>query len=153
MTHVQGEFAVVLADAIARYKQGQPVLYYVWTPHWVHNILQWGSDVEMLEVPFTSIHDNIEASPEQTTVFGKNLGHIPWSMNIMANNDFLKKNPAAHALFKAAKIPIDDISAQNKLIYDGEKSPEDIKRHVDAWIAKNRSTYDGWLKAARDAAT
>ena len=102
-------------------------------------------------VPFTSIPDR-QTKAEDTTFFGKNLGHIPWNMNIMANNEFLKKNPAAHALFKVVRIPIEDVSAQNKLIYEGETSPEDIKRHTDAWIAKHRSAYDGYLKAARDAA-
>lgn len=152
VTHIQGEFAVVLADAIARAKQGKPVLYYVWRPHWVHNILQLGRDVERLEVPFSDVIVKGKVPVEQTTVDGKNLGHIPWSMNIMANSEFLKKNPAAHAFLKAVRIPIEDIDAQNKLIYDGEKNPEDIKRHTDSWIANNRSTYDGWLKTARAAA-
>ena len=151
VTHLQGEYAVMASDAIARYKSGKPVLYFAWSPHWIQDILQVGRDVEMLEVPFTSFPDR-EATAEDTTFFGKNLGHIPWSMNIMANNEFLKKNPAAHALFKVVRISIEDVSAQNKLIYEGETSPEDIKRHTDAWIANNRSAYDGYLKAARDAA-
>ena len=151
VTHLQGEYSVMASDAIARHKSGKSVLYFAWSPHWIQDILQPGKDVEMLEVPFTSIPDR-QTKAEDTTFFGKNLGHIPWNMNIMANNEFLKKNPAAHALFKVVRIPIEDVSAQNKLIYEGETSPEDIKRHTDAWIAKHRSAYDGYLKAARDAA-
>ena len=147
----KGEYSVMASDAIARHKSGKSVLYFAWSPHWIQDILQPGKDVEMLEVPFTSIPDR-QTKAEDTTFFGKNLGHIPWNMNIMANNEFLKKNPAAHALFKVVRIPIEDVSAQNKLIYEGETSPEDIKRHTDAWIAKHRSAYDGYLKAARDAA-
>jgi glycine betaine/proline transport system substrate-binding protein len=35
---------------------------------------------------------------------------------------------------------------------DGEKSEQDIQRHVDAWIAKNQDQWNGWLTEARNAA-
>ncbi|WP_416381251.1 glycine betaine ABC transporter substrate-binding protein, partial [Klebsiella pneumoniae] len=35
VTHNQGNYAAMMADTIARYKEGKPVLYYTWTPYWV----------------------------------------------------------------------------------------------------------------------
>ena len=51
-----------------------------------------------------------------------------------------------------AKIDINDISAENKLIADGGNTPEAIDKHVADWIAAHQADYDGWLAAARDAA-
>ena len=73
-------------------------------------------------------------------------------IRIVATDEFLAANPAAAKLFEVAKIDINDISAQNKLIADGEDGSDDIDRHVAAWIGKNRETYDSWLDAARAAA-
>jgi glycine betaine/proline transport system substrate-binding protein len=48
-----------------------------------------------------------------------------------------------------ASIDINDISAQNLLMTNGEDSSEDIDRHVNSWIEANRAEYDSWLAAAR----
>ncbi|WP_412066358.1 glycine betaine/L-proline ABC transporter substrate-binding protein ProX [Rhizobium sp. SYY.PMSO] len=148
VTHNQGEYNAIIADTIARFKSGKPILYYTWTPYWVSGALVPGKDVEFLSVPFTSLPDNSQAN----TVFnGKNLGFPVDDLRIVARNDFLKKNPAAAKLFEVATIDINDISAENKLIADGQKSSADIDKHVDDWIKAHQSEYDGWLKAARDA--
>ena len=83
---------------------------------------------------------------------GKNLGFAVDNIGIVARNDFLAANPAAAKLFEVAKLDINDISAQNKLITDGENTEEAIDGHVAAWIAANQATYDGWLAEARAAA-
>ena len=45
VTHVQGSYPALMADTIARFKAGQPVLYYTWTPYWVSAELRPGKDV------------------------------------------------------------------------------------------------------------
>ena len=40
VTHNQGNYAAMMADTIARYKEGKPVLYYTWTPYWVSDVLK-----------------------------------------------------------------------------------------------------------------
>jgi len=149
VTHNQGEYNAIIADTIARVKNGQPVLYFTWTPYWVSGALVPGKDVEWLDVPYTSLPDGAKGNTE---FGGKNLGFAVDNLRIIARNDFLKANPAAAKLFEVAKININDISAENKQIADGEKSSADIDRHVDAWIKANQATYDSWLAAARDAA-
>ncbi|WP_268744201.1 glycine betaine ABC transporter substrate-binding protein [Limimaricola cinnabarinus] len=73
-------------------------------------------------------------------------------MFVLASDAFLDENPAAAALFEAAKLDVNDISAQNKLMTEGEDSSEDIDTHVAAWIEEHRAEYDSWLEAARAAA-
>jgi glycine betaine/proline transport system substrate-binding protein len=149
VTHNQGEYNAIIADTIARFKNGEPVLYYTWTPYWVSGALVPGKDVEWLSVPYTSLPDGQKGNTEYE---GKNLGFAVDSLRIIARNDFLKANPAAAKLFEVAKIDINDVSAENKLIADGEKSSADIDKHVDSWISQHQAEYDSWLQAARDAA-
>lgn len=149
VTHNQGEYNALMADVISRYESGQPILYYTWTPQWTSGVLVPGTDVEWLSVPYTSLPDGSDAN---TVYNGKNLGFPGDDIFVLASNKFLADNPAAEELFKKMRIEINDVSAQNKLMADGEDSSEDIDRHVDAWIEAHRSEYDSWLEAARAAA-
>lgn len=149
VAHNQGEYNAIIADTIARAKNGKPVLYYTWTPLWVSGTLVPGKDVEFLSVPYTSLPDGVKANTEFN---GKNLGFAVDTIGIVARNDFLKANPAAAKLFEVAKININDVSAENKLVAEGQDKDSDFDRHVDDWIKAHQAEYDSWLKAARDAA-
>ncbi|MDE3027123.1 MAG: glycine betaine/L-proline ABC transporter substrate-binding protein ProX [Paracoccaceae bacterium] len=149
VTHNQGEYNAIIADTIARYKTGKPVLYYTWTPYWVSGALVPGKDVEWLSVPFTSLPDGATGNTESN---GKNLGFAVDSIRVVARNDFLAANPAAKKLFEDAKIDINDVSAENKLIADGQNKSADIDKHVSDWIAAHQAEYNGWLADARKAA-
>ena len=83
---------------------------------------------------------------------GKEVGFEVNSLRVVANNEFLKENPAAKKLFEIATLDINDVSAQNKKMRDGEDSIEDIDRHVDEWIRNNQDTYKKWLSEAKAAA-
>ena len=54
--------------------------------------------------------------------------------------------------FKAKKfmelfnLPLQDINEQNTKMNEGEKSKEDIKKHVMNWIKKNQSTHKKAVK-------
>ena len=134
---------------LARFDAGEPVLYYTWTPMWLGGVLVPGQDTVWLDVPFSSGPDgdvNTEAAD------GSNTGFEINAQRIVANNDFLADNPAAAALFEAMSIPLDDVSAQNLIMNEGEDSTGDIARHATEWIAANRDVFDGWLETARAAA-
>jgi len=146
VSHNQGAYNAIIADTIARASSGEHVLYYTWTPYWVSGVLAPGEEVEWLSVPYTSLPDNAQS---ETTFKGKNLGFAVDSIRVVATNDFLAANPAAAKLFEVATLDINDVSAQNRKIRDGEDSSADIDRHVDGWIAENRATFDGWIAAAR----
>ncbi|MFZ1470620.1 MAG: glycine betaine/L-proline ABC transporter substrate-binding protein ProX [Paracoccaceae bacterium] len=149
VNHNQGEYNAIIADSIARFANGEPILYYTWTPYWVSGALVPGRDVEWLSVPYTSLPDGATG---ETTFKGKNLGFAVDNLRVVARNDFLAANPAAKALFEIAKIDINDISAENKQIAEGEDTSAAIDGHVDAWIKAHQAEYDGWLATARAAA-
>jgi len=151
VSHNQGSYSALLADTIARYRAGKPVLYYAWTPHWVSNELQPGKDVVWLEVPFSSLPSE-QKGLETKLPNGKNYGFVVNQQQIVANKAWAEKNPAAAQLFAIMQLPVGDVSAQNHLMSQGQNQAGDIARHTDAWIAAHRATFDGWIAQARAAA-
>ncbi|RMX11150.1 proline/glycine betaine ABC transporter substrate-binding protein ProX [Vandammella animalimorsus] len=151
VTHNQGSYSALIADTIARYKQGQPVLYYTWTPYWVSGVLKPGSDVVWLQVPFTSLPGE-QAKVETKLADGSNYGFPVNTQHIVANKQFAQQNPAAAKLFALMQLPIADVNAQNLRMQEGENSAAQVARHVDGWIAANQATFDAWIEQAKAAA-
>ncbi len=151
ITHNQGSYSAIIADTITRYKQGESIFYYTWTPYWVSGVLVPNKDVIWLQVPFSALpgarKDVDTALPD-----GSNYGFQANTQHIVANREFTDKNPAAAKLFAIMKLSNNDISAQNLRMRDGEKSAADIERHANAWIKANQATFDGWIKEALAAA-
>ncbi|ASG63275.1 glycine betaine ABC transporter substrate-binding protein [Kluyvera genomosp. 3] len=147
VTQNQGNYAAIIADTLARYKAGKPVIYYTWTPYWVSDELKPGKDVVWLTVPFSA---NPGSLKDQNTELpnGKNYGFAVNNEYIVANKAWAEKNPAAAKLFAIAKLPLADVNAQNQLMHKGESTAADIQRHVDGWIHAHQQTFDGWIKQA-----
>ncbi len=145
-----GNYFAVIADGITRYKQGEPILFYTWTPLWLNSVLQEGKDVTSLEVNQTKFPEDLSQYTEKdTTVNGKNLGLLVDQTVILANQEFLAANPVAQALFELIQIPVEDISAENNLIQNGENQPEDIRRHAEEWVQQNQVLFNSWVEAAQ----
>ncbi|EHJ9994655.1 glycine betaine/L-proline ABC transporter substrate-binding protein ProX [Vibrio parahaemolyticus] len=151
VTHNQGNYAAIIADTISRYKKGDPILYYTWTPYWVSGVLVPGKDVVWLEVPFSSLPGE-RKDIDTTLKNGKNYGFEMNSMRIVANKEFTEKNPSAAKLFEIIKLNINDVSAQNMMMSQGKNSAADIEAHVNGWIKANQTTFDGWIEEAKKAA-
>lgn len=149
--HVQGSYAALMADTIARHKEGKPTLYYTWTPYWVSGVLKPGSDVVWLQVPFSSLPGEQKGIDTQLPN-GQNYGFMPNTQHIVANKAFAEANPAAAKLFEVMQLPVTDINAQNLRMRNGENKPADIARHTDAWIKAHQKTFDGWVAQAAAAA-
>lgn len=149
ITHRQGSYAALIADTIARFKKGQPVLYYTWTPYWVSAVLRPGTDVVWLEVP-----DSPTAAAQDDTRLpnGKNYGFKVNQQHIVANKAFADQNPAAARLFEVMQLPVADINAQNLRMSRGENKASDVVRHTDGWIRAHQKTFDGWIAQALAAA-
>lgn len=148
--HNQGSYFALMADTMTRFEKGDPILYYTWTPLWVSGVLVPGEDVTWLEVPYTSLPDGQEAQTEIAD--GRNLGFAVNDQKIIATKAWIEDNPAAAKLFEVAELSVNDVSAQNLKMQNGEDSPADIERHAAEWIEQNRATFDEWLKQARAAA-
>lgn len=148
INHNQGQYAAIISDTIARYNDGESIFYYTWTPYWVSGILAPGKDVVWLEVPFSS---NPNGS-DTTLPNGKNYGFDINQERILANKDFAESNPAAAKLFEVAQLSINDVSAENMLIANGEDSQAQIEAHAKNWIKANQATFDSWINQAMAAA-
>ena len=151
--HNSGQYTVLLADAITRYKNGESILYYAYNPHWISAVLKPGEDVVWLTVPFTSLPNNMaNLSEKDTSADGKNLGFPRSKQSIVANKKFIESNPVAKKWFELVEIPIADMNRESLRIKEGEDKEEDILRHAQEWIKNNQEKYDNWLEIARQAA-
>lgn len=151
VTHNQGNYAAIIADTISRYRNGSPILYYTWTPYWVSGVLVPGKDVVWLEVPFSSLpgeRENVDTALPN----GKNYGFEMNSMRIVANKQFAEDNPAAAKLFEIMTLNINDVSAQNMRMSQGQNSQKDIENHVNGWIQSHQQEFNSWINQAKKAA-
>ncbi|WP_366555183.1 glycine betaine/L-proline ABC transporter substrate-binding protein ProX [Aquibaculum sediminis] len=153
-------YAASMADALARYQQGEPIFFYTWTPNWTVGVLEPGEDVVWLEVDHADLPEDQKDLEDATTLPGVtgcvadpcNMGWPANDIRAVANSEFLEANPAARKLLEVMEIPLDAIFAQNALMNDGEDSEEDLQRHAREWVADNQDTFDAWLEEARSAA-
>ncbi|UTV30389.1 glycine betaine/L-proline ABC transporter substrate-binding protein ProX [Photobacterium atrarenae] len=150
VTHNQGNYAAIIADTISRYKKGDPILYYTWTPYWVSGVLVPGKDVVWLEVPFSALPGE-RKNIDTTLPNGKNFGFEMNSMKIVANKKFAQENPAAARLFEIMKLDINAVSAQNMMMSKGSNSQKDIEAHANSWINANQDTFNRWIAEAKKA--
>ncbi len=147
-----GSYFALIADGIARYNQREPILFYTWTPFWLSSVLKEGEDVISLEVPYTDLPGDLSQYTEKnTSVAGKNFGLLVDQIVVLANQEFLTANPAAKRLFELVQIPVEDVSAENDLIQQGEDKPSDIRRHAEEWVEKNQELFNSWVEEAQKA--
>jgi ABC-type proline/glycine betaine transport system substrate-binding protein len=148
-----GDYSPLIAETIKRYKHGQPVFFYTWTPNWVIGKLIPGKDVIWLQVPFPSLPEGKQVLEAESLVTGVtgckdnpcSMGFPPSDIRVVANKDFLHNNPAVRRLAESVVIPLDDINAQNARMIDGEDDDDDIQRHAREWIHRNLSMVETWL--------
>ncbi|WP_028583723.1 glycine betaine/L-proline ABC transporter substrate-binding protein ProX [Desulfogranum mediterraneum] len=149
-----------MASELAAFKNGEPVFFYTWAPNWTIFKMKPGTDVVWINVPEIMPYKSQSEAVERMTVSGVEgavsdpvkLGFVVSDVQIAANKKFIAENPAAKKFFEIFALPLADINEQNTRMNDGEKSPKDISRHVDQWIAKNQDKWQAWLAEARKAA-
>ncbi|WP_208728262.1 glycine betaine/L-proline ABC transporter substrate-binding protein ProX [Oceanidesulfovibrio indonesiensis] len=157
---IQASYPAAMADAIARFNNGEPVFFYTWAPNWTIFKLKPGEDVLWMNVPEIIPSEAQEGFEEQLTMSGVEgavsdpvkMGFVANDIQVVANKEFLAENPAARKLFEIMSIPLFDIAEQNTRMFDGEDSQRDIERHVDEWIEANQEAWNGWIAEAAKAA-
>jgi len=157
---IKAGYSASMADALGRYQSGKPAFFYTWAPNWTIFKLKPGEDVLWMNVPEIKPTEAQKPQVDRLTMTGVvgavtdplKLGFVAADIRVVANKKFLENNPAAKEFFKLFTLPLADINEQNTRMQDGEKSKEDIDRHVKEWIAKNQTKWDSWLAAARKAA-
>lgn len=153
---VKASYEAGMASALGAYISGEPIFFYTWAPNWTIFKLKPGEDIMWINVP----KESQKSAVERMTVSGiegavtdpVKLGFVVSDIRIVANKKFIEQNPAVERFFEVLTLPLLDINEQNTRMNEGEKSQKDIERHVDEWIQKNQSTWNGWLEEARKAA-
>lgn len=161
----EASYAASFADLMARHRNGEPVAFYTWTPNFTIFKLVPGEDVVWINVPkpvkLSPTQKEGGFSKDDLTVSGLKgaitdpirMGFVANDIDVVANNAFLEANPAAKKLFQKVKIPLTDISHMTARILNGEDSQEAIMGMAKDWIGQHQDKVDGWLKAARQAAS
>ncbi|MEX2502175.1 MAG: glycine betaine/L-proline ABC transporter substrate-binding protein ProX [Trueperaceae bacterium] len=157
---VTAAYAASFADALARYRNDEPVLYYTWTPNFTTVELVPGEDVMWINVPEiipSEAQEGLEDAMSASGVHGAvsdplMFGYVANDIRTVANLDFLDANPAAHALLDAVEIPLADISEMTQRISGGESSDAAVAAMAQEWIENNRMQVDEWLQLAISAA-
>ena len=157
---IKASYAASMAQGLANYRAGKPIFFYTWTPNWTTAKLVPGKDVMWINVPTINPIPAQAAFVKRMTVRGikgavtnpLKLGFVVNDIRIIANKQFLAKNPAAKKFFEVFKMPLADINAQNAEMQAGKKSPQDIDQQANAWIAAHQKEWNSWLADARAAA-
>lgn len=157
---VKASYEAGMASALGAYKGGEPIFFYTWSPNWTIFKLKPGNDVMWINVPEIIPTEAQKGSVDQMTVSGipgavsdpVKMGFVVNDIRLVANKKFLAKNKPIKRFFEVFELNLSDINEQNTRMNEGEKSDKDIQKHVNEWIAKNQSIWNGWLDEARKAA-
>ncbi len=157
---IKASYTASMADAVARFKDGENIFFYTWAPNWTIIKLKPGKDVMWINVPEIKPSEAQEGFEDMMTLSGIDgavsdpvkMGFVANDIRVVANKEFLAKNPAAKKLFEIMSISVIDISAQNTKMNEGESSAKDIERHAAEWIKNNQDQWNAWLTEARNAA-
>ena len=155
--HVKGDYSLLIAETVARYRRGDPVFFYTWTPNWTVGKMVPGRDVIWLEVPFPSLPGDrsvprAEMSVSDLAGCGSDpclTGFPPNDIQVVANRDFLDGRPDLRRLLERVSIPIEDISRQNARMVGGEDEESDIRKHAHQWIREHQHQVAEWIHEAR----
>ncbi|MEX0923466.1 MAG: glycine betaine/L-proline ABC transporter substrate-binding protein ProX [Rhodovibrionaceae bacterium] len=158
---IKAGYSASMAEALSQYENGEPILFYTWTPNWTVGELKPGEDVVWIEVDHADLPEGQKDLEDATELSGvEGCVNAPcqmgWPANDIrpvANSEFLAENPSVEKLLEVASIPIGDIFAQNAKMNGGEDNAEDLERHAEEWISNNQEAFDGWLKQAKNAAS
>ena len=107
---VKADYSASMADVVAKYKNGKPVLFYTWTPNWTVGALKLGQDVVWIEVPYSATKKVAVSNATKSKI---NMGFGADDIRPAANSDFLKANPKVKKMLSKASIPLADIAAHN----------------------------------------
>ena len=136
----------LLMATVMRYNMGKPILYYAWTPMWVSAVLIPGKDSIWLKVPGEGSGGGSILATD--SVAARGLGFSANNQMIVANREWLEKNPAVQTFFALASLDGKDISYQNMRLRSGESSLDDIDHHVEEWIRTHAEQFNSWVNAA-----
>lgn len=165
---VTGTYESMHADALAKLRQGAPILVYVWAPSKYVASITPGMDAVWLGMEHVLDDSNPRNRPggeswdqrpgnapvrpsmcPQARELGScRLGWRASDIRVTASHDFLSANPVASRLFELVRLDAADVSRQIAMQSRGAEASDLASR----WIEEHRGLVDIWLVQARMAA-
>lgn len=158
---IKADYTPAFADALAAYRNGEPVLYYTWTPNFTVYQMVPGVDAVWINVPEILPTEAQTGSEAFMTVAGVEgavsdpvmMGFVASDIAAVANNAVLEANPAFAKLLELVEVPLIDIAEMTlRMVEGGEDGDDEVDAMAAEWIEAHRSTVDSWLVQARAAA-
>ena len=128
-----GSEQAVLAAVDAAYSRKQPILFYLWTPHSIHN---------RYELVPVKLPDYTEACYAKENEGKKNCDYPKDVLFKIANAKLKDQAPDAYAFLKAMNYSDND---QIAMIADVELNKKSAADAAKAWIEKNEAVWSKWL--------
>lgn len=125
--------AIMCTRMIAADKKGDPLLMYIWWPHWILGAV----DVIVLEEPDPYYEGCFEDEEKDYK-----CGHAWFSVNKVVVPELKDKAPDVYRLMQNLVISEDEI---NSLMLRVDKYEEDIPAVAADWISQNQDVIDQWL--------
>ena len=182
IVQVKAGYDAMLAEAVDKARNGEPMVAYTWAPsayvaqllpgantYWiaVDDILddsnpldaEGGDEWDQRGDPNDECYPNCasanipaDSCPDAAVRGTCQLGRL--AANILASSrfDVLEANPAFASILDSVKIPPLDVNLASLQQSTDELSEEGIQEQAAQWIADNRDLVDSWLDAARTAA-
>lgn len=182
IVQVKAGYDAMLAEAVDKARNGEPMVAYTWAPsayvaqllpgantYWiaVDDILddsnpldaeggdEWdqrGDPNDECYPDCASANIPADSCPDAAVRGICQLGRL--AANILASSrfDVLDANPAFASILEDVKIPPLDVNLASLQQSTEELSEEGIQEQAAQWITDNRGLVDGWLETARMAA-
>lgn len=138
-TEDEAVFYARLSDAIAA---EEPVVFYCYSPHYVHALypLTFLEEPEYDEALFNMVAADTDANWfENSSVM---TGDPVKTVTVAYSLSLAERNPAAASFLSAIDMDAGDLS---ELTYQVVVLGEDLDATVTAWVEANTETVDGWL--------
>lgn len=151
VAQVSATHSALFAESEASFREGGPVLQYVWTPTAFVGKLVPGRDVLWLAIePAHALEgqDGVSNVGDACTNDPCTTMFTPSDIVVTANNEFLAANPAAASLLENFELDPLAVAVQAVAIDAGANSNEEIAAAAADWIAGNRDIIDPWIEAA-----
>ncbi len=133
LTVVQsGSEAAQLATVEAAMERGEPILFYFYTPHWLHARY----DLTMVELPEWT--EDCEALPAAQ----RDCGYPEDILFKAFHAGLVERSPEAHAVLSALRMTNADQDAITFAMDVEGSTPEDAAR---AWVDANEAVWRTWL--------
>lgn len=132
ITHKPSSEAAVLAQIQRAYQRKEPVLVYLYHPHWVFQKY----DLVQLKEPEPYRSGCFEGSGDDCAI-------PTLSAHVGARKDLKERAPKYYAMLQKFSISLTDVEKLLARQQNSDASPEQIAKD---WVAANQSTIDSWIK-------